>query len=651
MSTDTNGSSLLLPQASPPGLPQPVAEPGPSPAPPIAPPVHSPSAEAAAAAVAAIHADALAAQAQAQAQAHAQMQNGVHQQQHHDTTSESPNPLKRSLEPTQEQEDAERLKVARLDGEPFNVSHHNSPAPAPAAIDVNASQPADPAADIQAHQQQPEAHFQSQPQPAEPQQQINPHLASHTATPVPAPDTPSHEAQQHAQQQHQLQPQPDHQTRHLTPEEQQEVMRLIDTDVAARAIEASAASVANAAAPTAPMGPQTTQITVSPTPAQVNEAANALSQSQAQQAMASVPVSTGSAPLDVTVGNVHHAAVVIHDANKTQPNIPYPGPQLQPGPGPISLPNTPVRPIAFPLASPQTGSDKPYSCNRCDMSFRRLHDLKRHGKLHTGEKPHVCPKCERKFARGDALARHSKGVGGCAARRTSMNTFVDANDLDNHNLLAPDGSVVYTQPDARFQVAEGQFQDPRMTSLHLQPSAAAAAAAAATARDPSAAPAYGAVGIPVVPSKDLADGVQPTDAQRAPDEKPVVSGVALVTSTPPATAAAVAPAPALATPAVTTAAPAATTTAEATTTPTTTTTAVVAATPAPAQPAVATTTTAADPSLNMFTSGNAAIWTYIISLESRLATLEKTDREKSEQIAAMEKHIGLIATQLSAPKE
>ncbi|KAK8197306.1 uncharacterized protein BKA78DRAFT_75953 [Phyllosticta capitalensis] len=73
----------------------------------------------------------------------------------------------------------------------------------------------------------------------------------------------------------------------------------------------------------------------------------------------------------------------------------------------------------------QTSPEKPYECPTCQARFRRLHDLKRHTKLHTGERPHTCPKCGRKFARGDALARHNKGQGGCAGRRSSFGVDED----------------------------------------------------------------------------------------------------------------------------------------------------------------------------------------------------------------------------------
>ncbi|CAD6592140.1 MAG: hypothetical protein ASARMPREDX12_005851 [Alectoria sarmentosa] len=67
--------------------------------------------------------------------------------------------------------------------------------------------------------------------------------------------------------------------------------------------------------------------------------------------------------------------------------------------------------------------ERPYQCDLCEKRFLRLHDLKRHTKLHAGERLHVCPKCDRSFARGDALARHNKDQGGCAGRRSIINNI------------------------------------------------------------------------------------------------------------------------------------------------------------------------------------------------------------------------------------
>jgi len=110
--------------------------------------------------------------------------------------------------------------------------------------------------------------------------------------------------------------------------------------------------------------------------------------------------------------------------------------------------------------------EKPYVCQTCNMRFRRLHDLKRHMKLHTGERPHICPKCDRKFARGDALARHSKGQGGCAGRRASMESFQGDDDFEGSNGDADDNAmdgVMYTNGNPRSNESEMTEEERRFS--------------------------------------------------------------------------------------------------------------------------------------------------------------------------------------------
>ena len=70
--------------------------------------------------------------------------------------------------------------------------------------------------------------------------------------------------------------------------------------------------------------------------------------------------------------------------------------------------------------------EKPFRCTKCDKSFTRSDDLKKHERTHTGEKPFSCTKCDKSFSQSDNLKRHERiHKDGKPFRK--MNTEVEGN--------------------------------------------------------------------------------------------------------------------------------------------------------------------------------------------------------------------------------
>ena len=51
--------------------------------------------------------------------------------------------------------------------------------------------------------------------------------------------------------------------------------------------------------------------------------------------------------------------------------------------------------------------DRAFSCSYCDKKFNRLHTLKEHEKIHTGDNLNKCSICEKTFASSGNLRKHS----------------------------------------------------------------------------------------------------------------------------------------------------------------------------------------------------------------------------------------------------
>ncbi|KAM0750425.1 hypothetical protein T439DRAFT_314814 [Meredithblackwellia eburnea MCA 4105] len=146
------------------------------------------------------------------------------------------------------------------------------------------------------------------------------------------------------------------------------------------------------------------------------------------------PYSPASLPIPATVGSLLPLPTLTSGLSTSTP-----GPAI-----PISTRReTPYSYGARNSKTREKSSERPHQCEHCLLAFHRLHDLKRHLRIHLDVKPFPCPSCEKRFTRRDALKRHLliKGHGSSqdpsSATAGSVSGQEDDDEEDDQGYDAP----------------------------------------------------------------------------------------------------------------------------------------------------------------------------------------------------------------------
>uniref|UniRef100_A0A8D8YDX3 Zinc finger protein 480 n=1 Tax=Cacopsylla melanoneura TaxID=428564 RepID=A0A8D8YDX3_9HEMI len=67
-------------------------------------------------------------------------------------------------------------------------------------------------------------------------------------------------------------------------------------------------------------------------------------------------------------------------------------------------------------------SERPFSCDVCESSFKKINHLKTHKLIHIGSKPHVCPVCGKAFSQIGDMYKHAQHVHNFMVPRKRNNT-------------------------------------------------------------------------------------------------------------------------------------------------------------------------------------------------------------------------------------
>lgn len=114
---------------------------------------------------------------------------------------------------------------------------------------------------------------------------------------------------------------------------------------------------------------------------------------------------------------------------------------------------------------------RPYSCERCQLSFTQFVHLKLHARIHNNERPFTCAQCGRQYISPSGLRTHWKNTGCCSgAAAAAEEAAVKTNTADSKERFSNENLQKYmemtTEAAATSEVFDKSSEEMNFIKLH-----------------------------------------------------------------------------------------------------------------------------------------------------------------------------------------